>query len=96
MIGSPLSALRWGAAAGCAAGLASRLALKRALRSSNAVFFSVFAGGILFRLAALLAALWPLRHERCIIIAVFAAAMIAAQTSFELFPLKRNGTERNN
>lgn len=95
MTHSAAAAMAGGLLAGCAVGAISRLALKRAMRASNAAFFGVFAAGMVFRLIALLAALWPLRHERYIIIIAFAGAMIAAQTAFELVPLKENGTKRN-
>ena len=94
MIGSPWTAALYGALAGALAGWLSRLALKKALPSSDAVFYSVFVGGIFARLALLIAAVCLLRHEKYIIIAAFASSLIIVQMVFEAFPLK-HGTKTN-
>lgn len=91
---TPALAALCGALAGAAAGLLSRLALKRALRSSDPVFYSVFVGGIFARLGLVAAAVWLLRHEKYIIIVLFAACMILVQMFFEVFPIK-HGTKRD-
>jgi len=91
---APAGAL-WGGAFGALAGTLSRLALKKVLRSSDAVFYSVFSAGILLRLLLLAAAVCLLRHERYIIVITFAVSLILFQTLFEAFPLKENGTKRN-
>jgi hypothetical protein len=95
VIGSFPEAVMYGAALGAASGWFSRLALKRALAASVTVFYAVFIGGIFCRLALLVAAICLLRHEKYIIIAAFALSLIIVQMLFEVFPLKRNGTERN-
>jgi len=95
VIASPWAALLWGALAGACTGLASRLALKRALGAPDPVFYSVFVGGIFARLALVATAVCLLRHEKYIIIILFAAAMILVQMLFEAFPLKKNGSERD-
>lgn len=81
--------MAYGAALGAALGWGSRLAHKKVLYSTDAVFFSVFVGGIFVRLAALVAAICPLRHEKYIITTAFAAAFILVQMAFEVFPLKK-------
>ena len=95
MISSAAAGVVYGAGLGAALGWASRLALKKALHSPDAVFFSVFVGGIFARLAALAAAVCLLRHEKYIIIIAFAAALILVQMAFELVPLDKNGIKRN-
>lgn len=85
---TPPQAALYGALAGAAAGLASRLALGRVLGSSDAAFYSVFVGGIFARLGLLIAAVWLLRHEKYIIVVLFAACMVVVQMLFEVFPLK--------
>lgn len=95
MINSVLAAGSCGAALGAALGWISRRALSRALTAPEAVFYSVFVGGIFCRLAVLLAAVCLLRHEKYIIIIAFAAALILVQMAFEAFPLKYNGIKRN-
>lgn len=89
---SPWTAALGGAAVGALAGWLSRLALKRAINASDAVFYSVFGGGLLARLLLLAAAVCLLRHENIIIIVSFAAAMILVQMFFEVFPIK-HGTK---
>lgn len=88
MISSPWLAAFYGALAGAAAGLASRLALRRVVRSSDAVFYSVFVTGIFVRLGLLLASIWLLRRENYIITVLFAAGMVLVQMLFEVFPIK--------
>lgn len=83
-----LQAALYGALAGTAAGWATRLALRRVLHSSNSAFYAVFVCGFFARLCLLAAAVWLLRHEKYIIIILFAACMVAVQTLFEVFPLK--------
>jgi hypothetical protein len=95
MIASAWVAVLLGAAAGACVGAASRFALKRVLGSCDQVFFSVFGAGMLVRLALVAGAVCLLRHEKYIIIILFAVAMIVVQTLFEAFPLKKNGPERN-
>ncbi len=90
----PATAALYGALTGLASGWLSRLALKRVLHSGDKAFYSVFAGGILARLALLACAIWILRRENHIIIVLFSAALILTQTVFEVFPLK-HGTKRN-
>jgi hypothetical protein len=95
VIPSPAAAAAGGAALGAASGWLSRLALKRALGSSEAVFYSVFVGGIFCRLGLLVGAVCLLRFEKCTIIISFAAALIVVQMLFEAFPLKKNGIKRD-
>lgn len=85
---TPPQAALYGALLGAAAGCLSRLALKRVIRASDPAFYSVFVGGIFARLGLLAAAVWLLRHEKYIIIILFAACMIVVQMLFEVFPLK--------
>ena len=94
MIGSPWTAVLYGALAGTAAGWLSRQALKKALSSSDAVFYSVFVTGIFARLALLIAAVCLLCHEKYIIVVAFASSLIIVQMVFEAFPLK-HGTKTN-
>lgn len=94
MIGSAWTAALYGALAGTLFGWLSRRALKRVLNSGDAVFYSVFVGGIFARLALLAAAVCLLRHEKYIIILAFASSLIMVQMGFEVFPLK-HGTKRN-
>jgi len=95
VINSPLAAGLYGAALGAIGGGASRWALKRALAASEAVFYSVFVGGIFLRLAVLVAAVCLLRHEKYIITIAFAASLILVQMIFEAYPLKYNGIKRD-
>lgn len=88
MIHSVPGAAFGGALLGALAGLVSRLALKKVINSKDSVFYSVFVGGIFARLGLLAAAVWLLRHEKYIIIILFAACMIVVQMLFEVFPLK--------
>lgn len=81
-----------GSALGALAGWLSRVALRRALRSSDVVFYPVFGGGLLARLALLVGAVWCLRRENYIIIILFAVPMIIVQTVSLVFPLK-HGTK---
>ena len=94
MIPSALHAAVYGALLGALAGWLSRLALKKVINSSDTLFFSVFVGGIFARLGLLAAAICLLRHEKHIIIILFAACMILSQMFFEAFPIK-HGTKRN-
>lgn len=94
MIASPALAALYGALYGALSGWLSRLALKRVINSSDTVFYSVFVGGIFARLGLLAGAICLLRHERYIIIILFAACMIIVQMFFEVFPI-RHGTKRN-
>jgi len=91
------TAVLGGAAAGAFNGALARWSLRRTLNSGDAVFYSVFAGGILYRLAFLAGSVWLLRDEKYIIIIPFIAALIAVQLVFEAVPLKdrRNGIKRN-
>lgn len=84
-----------GIAAGSFNGALSRWALKRTLGSADAIFYSVFAGGLFYRLCFLAAAVWLLRSEKYIIVVLFTLSLIAVQVVFEVIPLKRNGTKRN-
>ncbi|HBA61675.1 MAG TPA: hypothetical protein DCZ92_12840 [Elusimicrobia bacterium] len=95
MMESPWAAFLWGCAAGVFNGGLTRWALKRTLASSDAVFYSVFIGGILGRLCFLAAAVWLLRNEKYIIVIPFIAGLLAAQFFFEVVPLKRDGIKRN-
>ncbi len=91
---TPATAALGGLLAGTASGWLSRAALRRVLGSSDKVFYSVLAGGMLARLLLLSVAICLLRHESNIIIILFSAAMILVQMAFEAFPLK-HGTKRN-
>lgn len=84
-----------GIAAGAFNGALARWSLGKALNSGDMVFYSVFAGGMLYRLAFLVASVWLLRNEKYIIVVVFAASLIAVQLVFETVPLKQNGIKRN-
>lgn len=95
LMDSGWSALFWGCAAGAFNGALARWALKRTLGSRDAVFYSVFAGGFLYRLCFLAASVWFLRNGKYIIVIPFAASLLAVQFIFEAVPLKRNGTKRN-
>jgi len=95
VIGSALAAAVYGAALGALSGGASRWALKKALAASEAVFYSVFVGGIFLRLIVLVAAVCLLRHEKYIITIAFAASLILVQMVFEAYPLKYNGIKRD-
>ncbi|HAT73321.1 MAG TPA: hypothetical protein DCS63_10960 [Elusimicrobia bacterium] len=95
MINSTPAAVLYGAALGAMVGWATRLALGRGLKAPEAVFYSVFVGGIFIRLFVLVAAVCLLRHEKYIIIIAFAVSQILVQTIFEAFPLKYNGIKRN-
>ncbi|MDD5210696.1 MAG: hypothetical protein PHV36_15015 [Elusimicrobiales bacterium] len=92
MIGSPWTAVLYGAALGALSGWLSRLALKRVLRSSDKVFYSVYGAGLAARFAVVLGAVWLLRHEKYIITVLFAVSLILVQMVFEAFPLK-HGTK---
>lgn len=92
---APWEAALYGALTGALSGWASRLALKRVLNSGAAVFYAVFVAGVLARLALLAAAVCLLRHEKHIMIALFAVPLILVQMVFEAFPLKKNGIKRN-
>ena len=92
---APWEAVLYGALTGAFTGWASRLSLKQALNSGEAVFYSVFVAGVLARLAFLAAAVCLLRHEKHIMIALFAVSLILVQMVFEAFPLKKNGIKRN-
>lgn len=94
MIGSPWTAVLYGALTGAVSGWLSRRAVGRVLNSSHAAFFSVYAAGLILRLLLLAAGVFFLRHEKYIIIVAFAASLIIVQTTFEAFPLK-NGIKRN-
>lgn len=91
---TPATAALYGALTGLASGWLSRLALKRVLHSGDKAFYSVFSGGILARLALLACIIWALRRENRIIIIMFSAALILAQTVLEVFPLK-HGIKRD-
>lgn len=84
-----------GLVAGLFNGGLTRWALQRALKSTDAAFYTAFAGGMLYRFAFLIVTVWLLRHESYIIVLPYAACLIAAQFIFEIIPLKRNGPERN-
>jgi hypothetical protein len=85
-----------GTAAGTFNGAVCRWTVARALDSSNAVFFSVFAGGLFYRLVFLAVSVWSLRSEKYIIILAFVLPLILMQVVFEVVPVKTNGTKRNN
>lgn len=88
MIHTVTGGLVCGAALGALSGWGSRLALKKVLKSSDAVFYSVFVSGFFCRLALLAAAVCLLRHEKYTIIVAFAVLFVLLQTLFEVFPLK--------
>ena len=85
-----------GTAAGILNGAVCRWAIARTLGSSNAVFLSVFAGGMFYRLMFLAVSVWSLRSERYIIILGFVMPLILMQVVFEVVPIKTNGIKRNN
>jgi len=84
-----------GIAAGALNGALSRWALAKTLHSSDAIFYSVFAGGVLYRLVFLAVSVWLLRGEKYIIIIPFVASLLAVQLVFEAVPLRHNGLKRN-
>ena len=92
---TPWGAVLGGAAAGACNGALARWSLGKALRRADTVFYSVFVGGIFYRLLFLAAAVWLLRAEKYIIIAAFTASLIAVQLVFEAVPLKQHGIKRN-
>ena len=89
MTNSVWSAVFSGLAAGAFNGALARWALKKTLGSSAAVFYSVFVGGLLYRLVFLVGAVWLLRREKYIIIVPFAVSLIIVQLIFEVIPLKK-------
>lgn len=95
MIATAGAAVAAGAAAGAFNGALARWWLGKALNCGDMVFYSVFAGGMLYRLAFLVASVWLLRNEKYIIVIAFAASLIAVQLVFEAVPLKQNGIKRN-
>jgi len=95
MIDSVQAAVLSGLAAGVLNGALARWSLKKALSSPDAVFYSVFALGLLYRLAFLAASVWVLRNEKYIMIVLFTGVLILAQLIFEVVPLKKNGIKRN-
>lgn len=95
MIRSAVEAAAVGLVAGLFNGGLTRWALQRALNSTDAAFYTAFAGGMLYRFLFLIVTIWYLRHEKYIIILPYAVFLIAAQFIFEVIPLKRNGPERN-
>ena len=92
MMDSAWTAAVWGAAFGVCNGWASRFALRKALRAPDAVFYSVFAAGFLWRLAFLAGSVWFLRDKKYIILLPFAAALIFTQFVFGAVPLRKDGT----
>ena len=78
-----------GLAAGTFNGGLARWSLKKKLNSPDAVFYSVFVFGLLFRLAFLAASVWVLRNEKYIIIVSFTGILILVQLIFEAIPLNK-------
>ena len=95
MIDTPWAAAAAGLAAGAFNGALARWSLRKALNAGDLAFYGVFAGGMLYRLAFLVASVWLLRSEKYIIIIAFAASLIAVQLVFTAVPLKQNGIKRN-
>jgi hypothetical protein len=95
MIDSVWPAVLSGLAAGTFNGVLARWSLKKTLNFPDAVFFSVFAGGLLYRLVFLASSVWLLRREKYIIIVSFTISLILTQLIFEAVPIKKNGTKRN-
>ena len=95
MINSVWTAVFFGLAAGAFNGALARWALKKTLNSPDAVFYSVFAGGLLYRLVFLAGSVWFLRREKYIIIVPFAVSLILVQLIFEAVPIKKNGIKRD-
>ena len=95
LAGSVWLSLLAGAAAGVFNGALARWSLKKALGSADAVFYSVYAAGLFYRLSFLAASVWVLRDEIYIIIMAFAVPLILAQLAFEVVPLKKNGLKRD-
>lgn len=95
MMDSAWSAAGLGAAFGVLNGWASRTALRRTLDRPDAVFHSVFVGGLVWRLTFLAVSVWLLRYKKYIIILPFAAALIFTQFVFEVIPLRKDGTKRD-
>jgi hypothetical protein len=94
MTDSVAAAVLYGLAAGAFNGALGRWSLKKTLNSPDAVFYAVFAAGLLYRLCFLAGAIWLLRREKYIIIVPFAVALIFVQLVFEVIPVK-NGIKRN-
>ncbi|MCX5784307.1 MAG: hypothetical protein NTX59_01315 [Elusimicrobia bacterium] len=84
-----------GLAAGAFNGALARWTLKKTLNSPAPVFYSVFVGGLLYRLVFLAGAVWLLRREKYIIIVPFAISLILVQLIFEVIPLKKHGIKRD-
>ncbi|HNW43351.1 MAG TPA: hypothetical protein PKI19_02535 [Elusimicrobiales bacterium] len=95
MVDSPWTAGLAGMAAGALSGALGRWSLRKTLNSADAVFYSVFAAGLLGRLAVLVFSVWLLRNEKYIIVLAFALSLIAVQLLFAAVPLKQNGIKRN-
>ncbi|HAH31867.1 MAG TPA: hypothetical protein DCL44_06085 [Elusimicrobia bacterium] len=95
MMNSVWCAVLAGLAAGAFNGALARWALKKTLNSPDPVFYSVFAGGLLYRLVFLAGSVWLLRREKYIIIVPFAISLILAQMIFEVVPVKKNGIKRD-
>ena len=89
MIDSLRTAVLSGLAAGAFNGALARWSLKKTLNSPDAVFYSVFALGLFYRLIFLAASVWFLRHEKYIIIVSFTGFLILVQLIFEVVPLKK-------
>ena len=83
-----------GLAAGVFNGALTRWSLKKTLNSRDAVFYSVFACGLFYRLCFLAASIWILRREKYIIIVPFVVSLILVQLVFEAVPLT-NGIKRD-
>jgi len=95
MIDSVRTAVLSGLAVGVFNGALARWSLKKTLNSPDAVFYSVFAGGLLYRLVFLAGSVWFLRREKYIIIVPFAVSLILVQLIFEAVPIKKNGIKRD-
>lgn len=95
MIDSVWPAILSGLAAGAFNGALARWSLKKTLNSPDAVFYCVFAGGLLYRLVFLASSVWFLRREKYIIIIPFAVSLILVQLIFEVVPIKKNGIKRD-
>jgi len=98
---SVFSALAIGSICGIVNGFLSRYFLKKVIDKKDKIFYSVFIGGIFYRLLFLLVSIWLLYNKKAIILIVFSVSLIFFQFIFEVKPIKNiktgteNGTQRN-
>lgn len=98
---SIFSAFFWGSLFGLLNGFISRYALKKSINKKDKIFYSVFLGGILYRLLFLIISVLFLKDKKAIILLVYCVSLIFFQFIFEVKPIKvsenraGNGTQRN-